>query len=162
MVSARISDASGLPVTSSVTVMVDQTFTSVLVSPGTRDADSGSRKQFTASARDQFGKVMDGTYAFDWSASDGSITTSGLLTAPMTEGSVIVTASSGSIEGTATVTVLDQHFLGLNDGALATLTQSLYVDGSISRLDMIQILRSAGKRRRRGRRRRVGRPEIRS
>ena len=36
------------------------------------------------------------------------------------------------------------NFLGINDAALASLTQSLFADGSVSRLDMIQILRSAG------------------
>lgn len=144
VLTARISDASNAFVTSSVTVMVDQTFTSVLVSPGSATLSLGAAKQFTASARDQFGNVMEEAYTFDWSASDGSITGAGLLTAPMTEGSVIVTAAVGPVEGTANVTVMDYHFLGLNDGALASLTQSLYVDGSISRLDMIQILRSVG------------------
>ncbi len=141
---ARISDAAGLSLTSSVTVVVNQTFTRIAVTPESESLLLGAQQQFAAAALDQFGNALVASPAFTWSASSGSITSGGLFTAPTTAGSVTVTAASGSIHGTASVAVTASTFLGLKDSALASLTQSLYVDGSISRLDMIQILRSVG------------------
>ncbi|HKM55924.1 MAG TPA: C2 family cysteine protease, partial [Isosphaeraceae bacterium] len=78
-----------------------------------------------------------------WAATAGTITTGGLFTAPTTTGGITVTATSGSFKGSASVNVT-KWILSLQDQALANLVQSLDADGSISRLDMIQILDSIG------------------
>ena len=58
-------------------------------------------------------------------------------------GNITVTASSGTIHGSTIVTIASStNFLGLYDANLASLTQSLFVDGSIDRGDMIQIMQS--------------------
>jgi hypothetical protein len=74
------------------------------------------------------------------------MTSAGLLTAPSAAGSVTVTASAGSLSGTARVTVTGNggSSLGLKDPTMASLAQSLFSrDGLINRADMIQILDAA-------------------
>jgi hypothetical protein len=122
------------------TVIVNQTLTSITVSPNTPSVIQGSTQQFAAQALDQFRQVMANQQTIAWSTTGGTISTSGLLTAPSTAGSCTVTAKSGSVSGTAAVTIVASS----QNTTLAQLTQSLDADGSISRLDMIQILRSVG------------------
>ena len=87
-------------------VTVNQTLTSIGVSPNSCSVLQGYTQQFTAQASDQFGRAMATQPAFAWSASGGTINTSGLFTAPSTVGSCKVTAKSGSMTGTATVSVV--------------------------------------------------------
>jgi hypothetical protein len=78
-----------------------------------------------------------------WSvAGSGTIDANGNYVAPSTQATSTVTAQVGSLSATATVNVVTVGFLGLRDAALASLTQSLFVDQSISRNDMLQILRT--------------------
>ena len=140
-----VTDAQGLSVTSTVTVTVVQTLSGLVVSPGSVAVQPGVTQTFAAAGLDQFGKVLATSPSITWSTTAGAISSSGVLTAPLVAGSLTVTATSGSVHGTATVSVTSvASFLGLGDAALASLTQSLFVDGSISRADMIQILRSVG------------------
>jgi hypothetical protein len=53
-----ITDSGGLTATSSVTVTVNQTLTSIAVTPGSTSLADGGSQQFTATAKDQFGKAM--------------------------------------------------------------------------------------------------------
>jgi hypothetical protein len=139
-----IADTAGLTTTSTVQVVVSQTLASVSVTPSTTSVVLNGQQQFTATAMDQFGKAMAAQPTFTWKASSGTITSTGLYKAPSAAGSGTVTVTYGSFTATATVAIVASQFLGMTDAALAALTQSLYVDGSISRLDMIQILRSVG------------------
>ena len=101
-----ITDNGGLTATSSVSVTVSQTLTSITVTPATPSLASHATQQFTAAGFDQFGTAMSlGTTT--WSATAGSISTSGLLTAPYASAAVTVTATSGSVNGTTLVTVTD-------------------------------------------------------
>ncbi len=101
-----ITDDGGLTATSSVSVTVSQTLTSITVTPATPSLASHATQQFTAAGFDQFGTAMSlGTTT--WSATAGSISTSGLLTAPYASAAVTVTATSGSVNGTTLVTVTD-------------------------------------------------------
>src|SRR5262249_7308718 len=80
-----IKDADGLTTTSSVTVSVNQTLTSIAVSPATATVADGATQQFAASGSDQFGNVLSTQPAFSWSLASsgvGSVTSSGLYTAP--------------------------------------------------------------------------------
>lgn len=121
-------------------ITVNQKLTSITVSPNVATVSAGSNQQFTAQALDQFKKLMTNLPTLAWSSSGGSVSSGGVFTAPSGLGSCTVTAKSGSIAGTATVTV--QASQGWKNASLASLVQSLDADGSISRQDMIQILRS--------------------
>ncbi len=88
------------------TVIVNQTLTSIVVSPNTASVLQGATQQFTAQALDQFHQPMANQPAFTWSASAGTVSTAGLFTAPSSAGSCTVTAKSGSVTGTATVTIV--------------------------------------------------------
>lgn len=127
----------------SFTAKVVQTATSIAVTPGTATLSPSATQQFTAKEYDQFHNVMSTQPSFTWSANGGTVTSGGLFTAPTAAGSDTVTAKSGSLSGTANVTVQgSSNFLGLQNAALASLVQSLDADGSISRNDMMQILNS--------------------
>jgi hypothetical protein len=137
---ARISDPSGLSVTSSVTVVVSPTLSRITLTPAAVTLAPGASQQFAAAGFDQFGKALAALPGLTWSTGAGTITSGGLFTAPAAPASATVTAASGSIKGTASATVATPGFPGLKDATLAALVQSLDADGSISRNDMIQIL----------------------
>ena len=100
-----IADAGGLTTTSSVNVVVNQSLTSIAVSPTSVTVNVGGTQQFTATAKDQFGNAIATQPSFTWTATAGTITTGGLFTAPTTTGSVTVTATSGSCQSSANVNV---------------------------------------------------------
>ncbi|HEY7310298.1 MAG TPA: hypothetical protein VH643_13120 [Gemmataceae bacterium] len=82
---ATITDAHGKTVSSDVTVTVQQTLTSIAVTPAHPSvADSGTQ-QFTATGRDQFGQAMS-TPPTNWTwklaSGAGSLSSTGLYTAP--------------------------------------------------------------------------------
>jgi parallel beta-helix repeat protein len=134
-----IKDAGGLTATSSVNVTVNQTLTSVSVSPSSATVANGATKQFTATAKDQFGKAMSASIAWSVSTSSGSpgtISTSGLYTAP-SSGSPTVTvkavATSGSISvsSTASVTVGKKKgpFINVGGGAVGSFAADGFFSG---------------------------------
>jgi chitinase len=100
-----VSDAAGDTITSDVTVNVDQKLTSVVVSPGSASVSPGGSQQFTAQALDQFGTAMNQQPAFTWSVDNGTVDANGLYQAPAAAGAATVTATSGGVSGTATVTI---------------------------------------------------------
>lgn len=104
-----IRDAGGLTATSSVNVAVNQTPTSIVVSPSSVSVANSGTQQFTATARDQFATALTSQPGFTWSVDSGGVGTvnsTGLYTAPISgTGSATVRAGSGSISGTASVTV---------------------------------------------------------
>ena len=108
-----ITNTFGLTVTSSVNVTVDQTLSSgITISPSTAIVNVNSTQQFTASGEDQFGQAM-GTISATWSISPssgaGSInSSSGLYTAPATQVTPTITATSGGSTATATVQVFNR------------------------------------------------------
>ena len=80
--------------------------TSITVSPSTKMLYVGYTQQFTATAKDQSGNVMAGII-IAWTSSDttvGTIGATGLFTANAV-GTTTITATNGSISGTASVTV---------------------------------------------------------
>ncbi len=79
--------------------------TSIVVSPSAVTLTKGSTQLFTAQPKDQFGNPISATIT--WSSSNptvGTITQGGLFTA-LSAGSTTITASNGSVRGTASVTV---------------------------------------------------------
>ncbi len=93
-----------------MTVIVNQTLTSISVSPGNVTLVDHSQQQFQATGLDQFGQKMASQPNNDtWSIAGGgvgSVNNNGQYTAPNSgTGSATVQATSGGITGTATVTV---------------------------------------------------------
>ena len=109
-----ITDAGGLSTTSSVNVTVAQTLTAITVNPATAALNENATQQFTATAYDQFGNALTGAPgnpgqpAFAWSLAGGigSVDASGLYTARGNSGAAHVTATSGAVSGTGSVTVI--------------------------------------------------------
>jgi len=104
---ATITDPGGLTATSSVTVTVNQTLTSISASPSPTTVNITTTKQFTATGKDQFGTALSSQPTFTWATTvtGGSVSSSGMFTAPSSTGSGTVTATSGSVVGSSTVTV---------------------------------------------------------
>ena len=102
-----LADPAGLTAASSVTVTVNQTLTSVTVTPGTASLADGASQQFSATAADQFGYAMQPSFSWTLAGGSlGSINSNGMYTAPSSgTGTATVQATSGSMTGTATVTV---------------------------------------------------------
>lgn len=135
--------ATSTPSVSFVTrVNVLQTLTSINVTPYVTTVLPGGTQQFSAQALDQFSRSMANP-RFAWTATSGSISNTGLYTSPLAGANATITATSGSVQGTAVVSA-SSNLLGLQNAALKQLIQIVYVDGSVSRLDMIRILRSTG------------------
>jgi Hypothetical glycosyl hydrolase family 15/Bacterial Ig-like domain (group 2) len=106
---ATISDGSQ-SVTSSVQVTVDQTLTSLEVSPASTDLIDNATVQFSATALDQFGLPLASQPNFTWSIDAGGVGTvdsNGLYTAPAAGlGSASVRAADGTTSAAATVNVV--------------------------------------------------------
>jgi PKD repeat protein len=107
-----IKDVGGLTVTSSRSVTINQTLTSITVSPVTTNITVGGTQVFTASGKDQFGTIMP--IAPTWTVSGGgTISAAGIFAAATAGGPFTVTASSGGKSGTTTVTVTNPGNPGL-------------------------------------------------
>ena len=104
----EISDGS-LSTPSSVNVTVDQTLTTVAVSPSTASLALNATQQFAATAFDQFANAMATQPTFSWSIDPlgvGSVDSTGLYTAANTAGSATVRATADLLfSGAASVTV---------------------------------------------------------
>ncbi|MCK9306535.1 MAG: DUF3344 domain-containing protein [Methanoculleus sp.] len=84
------------------------TLSTITVSPGTADLTVGGTQQFTGTGKDGLGTPMSGI-SFTWSSSNetvGTIDGNGLFAA-VGAGSTTVTATNGSVSGTASVSVTD-------------------------------------------------------
>jgi hypothetical protein len=103
-----IRDAAGLTTTSDTSVIVTQTLTSVVVSPGTASVSLAGSQQFSARAFDQFAVAMPLQPSFTWrlSSGSGSLSASGLYVGPGAAGSATVQATGGGVSGTASVSIV--------------------------------------------------------
>jgi O-glycosyl hydrolase len=97
--------STGLSTTSSTSVTVNQTLSSIVVSPNSASLNEDGTQQFSATAKDQFGTSLPSQPAFTWSATGGSVDSSGLYTAPFASGSFQVTATSAATNGSAVASV---------------------------------------------------------
>ena len=93
--------------TASVTVTAPPVLTTITVAPASASVQTGRTAQFTATGVDQFGQPMAPQPAFTWSVSGGGTANrSGLFTAGAAAGGPFtVIATSGTVSGTASVTV---------------------------------------------------------
>jgi hypothetical protein len=111
--------------------------TTITVSPASASVQTGGTQPFTATGLDQFGQPVTPQPTFTWSVSGGgAISATGLFTAGATAGGPFtVTASSGTVSGTASVTVTAPDFsinanptaLSIQQGGSGTATISTAV-----------------------------------
>jgi fibronectin type 3 domain-containing protein len=99
-----ITDSAGATANSPVTVNVQQSLTSIAVTPPNAIVPANETQQLTATAYDQFGNAMSSQPSFNWSVTSGggSVAITGLFTAP-SSGSSTIQAASGSVAGQAQV-----------------------------------------------------------
>ena len=97
----------GLSLSSNVGVAVSQTLTSIKVSPASAMLYESQAQQFTAIGYDQFGIALASQPIFAWAKASGvgSVSTTGLYTAPGVAGSASITVTSGSVVGSAAMIV---------------------------------------------------------
>ena len=109
VLTATMADSAGNVAAETVTVVVDQKATSVVVSPSPVNLASGAEQTLYATLDDQFGAAISYS-GFTWAVTgNGTISSSGNFTAPTNrlETDTVTAASSiGSIQGTATINVL--------------------------------------------------------
>lgn len=96
-----------------VVVTVEQTLTSVAVSPSSATLNLNQDELFTATGSDQFGQAMTVPPLFTWSVDSGGVGSIALVSllgaysAGNTPGTATIRATSGSVSGTASVIVDD-------------------------------------------------------
>lgn len=102
-----VRDAQGLATTSSVNLRVVQTASGLEVTPAVASLSVGSNQPFQATQQDQFGNTMASPPpSLQWTSSGGgTINSSGLFTASSAGGPYTVTATSGSFQDFASVSV---------------------------------------------------------
>jgi hypothetical protein len=106
-----ITDTGGLSTTASVAVIVNQTFSSVAVTPNALTVAGGTSTPFSAIGLDQFLNPMSAQPTFIWSISGGgTIDSSGNFTASQAGGAYTVTATANSIAGSTLVNVVPTIF----------------------------------------------------
>jgi subtilase family serine protease len=98
-----LQDPNGFTTTSNVVVTVDQTLSNIVITPGSASVSNGAALQLTATALDQFGRVMN--VLPNWTLSGpGSLTANGEYTAPaIGSGTSLIQVSAGGMTFTTTV-----------------------------------------------------------
>lgn len=130
-------------------VAVAQTLRSLrFVATDTR-VEANTSRQLSIQGVDQFGQTTTTTPAVTWSATSGSVSNTGLFRAAATPGQSTVTARAGTISATLTLAITapsanSNTQTGLTNAALSNLVSTYFADGSITRPEMIQLLRAAG------------------
>lgn len=95
---AVTASASGVSANTAVTVTAAQPTVAVSISPTSANVQEGATQQFTVS-------VTGTSAAPTWTATAGTISSTGLFTAPNTTGTVTITATNGGVSASATATV---------------------------------------------------------
>ncbi|HYF48705.1 MAG TPA: PKD domain-containing protein [Planctomycetota bacterium] len=118
--------ASGKTGSATNTVIPSTTLGSIVVSPSSATLNPGQQRQFSASARDPYGNTLATQPTFTWTASGGTISSSGLYTAGGTSGSGFsATASASGKSGSASITI---------NSAPPVLTTIVVIPGSVTLL----------------------------
>jgi hypothetical protein len=117
-----VSDAQGLSTSSNINVRVQQTSTGLVLTPASASLPVGVSQSFAGTVTDQFDDALTNQpTSFVWSASGGgSVNASGFFTATQAGGPFIVSASDGSRNGYASVTVIPTSASVVLDGLSQT------------------------------------------
>lgn len=143
-------------VTKLVNLNVTQTFKSVAVTPSTSTLNAGQTLQLTATALDQFQQPMSTQPSFAWTATGGTINSSGLFQAGTKAGTFRVSVRTGTVTAKVAINIVASNnnngggggggsgVAGITDSALKSLVTTYYADSTISRDEMIGIIKTAG------------------
>ncbi|MFO0977565.1 MAG: C2 family cysteine protease [Planctomycetaceae bacterium] len=124
---------------------VVQALATIEVTPNLLKLNYGAKQVFKATALDQFGVALTVQPSFRWTATGGTITTTGEYKAGNVAGTFTVTATGGQKNGVASVEVASPVLpSGLQDPTIAAAVSNAYGDGLLNRTEMISILRLAG------------------
>ena len=126
VLTTAMTDANGNVTTDSITVVVAQTPTAVVVTPSSPVVTGGTQQAFSATLDDQFGNAISGT-TFTWALSGvGTVDSSGNYTASAVgTATLTATSSTGGLSGTAAIAVAPLP------AAPASLTASMASAGEI-------------------------------
>ncbi|MGH9849415.1 MAG: hypothetical protein ACREBD_06105 [Blastocatellia bacterium] len=135
-IQVTITDLGGRTVTSAVSLSVNQTLTSILVTPATVTLPLFGTQQFTATARDQFSVAMIPP-AMTWlvTSGPGDVSATGLYMATDTPGTATIEAASGAVSGTATANVVATKFFVVDSTADKTFQYA--ANGSFTTLNTL-------------------------
>jgi len=137
--------ASSGRVTLNASFNVTPTLSRVQVTANSTSLTPGTKRQHQSIGYDQFGKPMVNRPTVVWSATGGTISTTGLFNAGTTAGTFSITARSGIRSGATPVSIgAATARAGINDPGISLLLNTYYADNQISRSEMIALLRSAG------------------
>lgn len=124
---------------------VAQTATSFALTTTSSTVTFNGTRQLAARSLDQFEVPLATQPPVTWTATGGTISWKGLFTAGDQAGNFSITARSGALTSALNIVVVAPVApTGLTDPALIELVNGYYGDGTLDRLEMIQILRSAG------------------
>lgn len=144
-------------VTRLVNLNVTQTFKSVAVTPSTSTLNAGQTLQLTATALDQFQQPMSTQPSFTWTATGGTVGSTGLYQAGTKAGTFRVSVRTGTVTAKVAINIVANNnnnnnnnggggsgLAGITDSALKSLVTTYYADSTISRDEMMGIINTAG------------------
>lgn len=146
-------------VTRLVNLNVTQTFKSVAVTPSTSTLNAGQTLQLTATALDQFQQPISTQPSFTWTATGGTISSTGLYQSGTKAGTFRVSVRTGTVTAKVAITIVANNnnnnnnnggggngtgVAGITDSALKSLVTTYYADSTISRDEMMGIINTAG------------------
>jgi autotransporter-associated beta strand protein len=98
-----IFDPGGLLTTSTTLVTVNQAVSSIVVAQSSASLNVNGTEQFSATAFDQFGTLMASQPTFAWSASGGTVNSSGQFSPAYAAGTAALQATAGTVSGSLSV-----------------------------------------------------------
>jgi hypothetical protein len=142
--------------TVNVPFQVAQRLASISIDSTTTEVVSRATTRFQVSGTDQFGNSMRVSTGITWTATGGTISNQGVYTAGAVVGNYVVSARVGSFSGQSAIKVIAAVVPAPTPtptptptpsptvSSIRSLANTLHADNSISRAEMIQLLRSAG------------------
>lgn len=136
-----VTDAQGQSTADTVEVLVSQRVTMLVLSYPTPRIDAGTTQQFTAGAIDQFNQPVAAPVV-EWSIASGkgSISASGLYTAPSTAGSVSIMAQVGKVKAKAGVNIVAPPPAPLVSAVVASVNMGAFFNASASASTILSML----------------------
>jgi hypothetical protein len=142
--------------TVNVPVQVAQRLSGISINSTASEVASNATARFQVSGTDQFGNSMLVSSGINWTATGGTISNQGVYTAGTVIGNYVVTARVGTFSTQSPIKVIAPVIptptptppptppTTPSVSAVRSLANTLHSDNSISRAEMIQLLRSAG------------------
>jgi hypothetical protein len=129
-----IADNGGSSGTSEVSVTVEQTATSLMVTPADTVVIEGASLQYEATVDDQFGNPMESPPTVDWTVDGvGTIDEAGYYTAPGDEtGQATIEAETGDVSSTLPLSVIEGDLINFDNLADGTIVTDQYPQATFS------------------------------